>query len=558
MGHWPDYPDTTYGVVTGAELEQWDEAIYELKHLLLHVDDYGAIGDGVAFDTEAILAAIADCSAAGGGIVNCRRDGIYLVTLTGTKSVRNPSGSTGTLAYCIDIPSNVTLDLNGATLKLGAAAGDTCLIVNQIINGDATDHDVGVTNGTLDGNSVQYTAASLVQITGVARPTLYNLKLSNGTRVGVQAYGNTDGYYDRLFADSYAGNPFQFGQPFSGSTEDGATFGRIIARNTTADAINAFNFPGNVFLGVVPNCTIDTLVGKSCAAAVKVYGSQCTDVVIGKVLFENGTSSNCGVKVQTTCQRVSFGQIVCVGGSGTGFFSDTDCVDISIGSYIGNGNGTAGTSPDLWIDGTRFSVGTAHVRNAGAQGATVRATAVDARIGTLIAVNAGQITGAASGSSIGLSTLAGSCTVDDLVCVDDQGTRTMLRGLSVDNASAVLRVLNYKWSSSASGGAPWNGWSGDDVLVFNPRIGTDKLAGELSPAGAATTTAVSNNNITIVGTYVQPIIEIVPLNAAAQTLGIPRVTFTAGTMTFNHAAAAGTEKYSWRIVAYRKSTTQAA
>ena len=65
--------------------------------------------------------------------------------------------------------------------------------------------------------------------------------------------------YDELYAQDFAGNPFQFGQPYASKQEDSATFGKIICRDIDADAVNAFNQPGNAFLGVLSNSTIDTV-----------------------------------------------------------------------------------------------------------------------------------------------------------------------------------------------------------------------------------------------------------------------------------------------------------
>jgi hypothetical protein len=66
---WLDFPNTTTPI-TQAQLDQWDQAIYELKTVIFNPKDYGAsAGASAATNNTAIAAAVSDASAAGGGTI---------------------------------------------------------------------------------------------------------------------------------------------------------------------------------------------------------------------------------------------------------------------------------------------------------------------------------------------------------------------------------------------------------------------------------------------------------------------------------------------------------
>lgn len=517
------------------------------------VASYGAVGNGVADDTAALQAAIDAASTAGGGVVQGRKGDTYLLSQAGTKTVSLAAGGTSSQGYALSLPSNVHLDLNGATLTQGAS-GDFAFVMNASPNA-TTDTDLGLSNGVIDGNAVQHTTTPLVLLTGCTRPTVKGLRFTAGTYAGLYTYNNDQGAYDGLVADAYAGNPFMLGQPYSGKTERSASIGTVSARTITADAVNAANFPGNSFYGCLSDSSVDSILGVSCAAGVKFQGPGA-DVAIGRVLVLSvtGGTTNSGVKFQSSAVRHSIGQVLAEDQTGEGLFIEASCTDITVSNYVGKGNGTAGTNPDVWIDGTRPHVEHLRSVNAGQVGVQVRSTAVDYRLGTVVTVNSGQVAGSGTSTSTGASVAGGSGTIGDFAAVDDQGTKTMARGMDINGSAASLRVMSFKATGMS---LPIAAIASTDAIILNPKLGTDPGHGEASPAAAATSTTVSNNNIGVDAVTVQPIIEVIPLNATAQALGVVRVSFGTGSMTFHHAAADGTEKLSWRLVGYRRSTTAA-
>lgn len=62
---WADFP-TTSTPITQAQLDQFDQAIRDLKYLTYNVKDYGVIGDGTTDDTTAINSALTAATTNGG------------------------------------------------------------------------------------------------------------------------------------------------------------------------------------------------------------------------------------------------------------------------------------------------------------------------------------------------------------------------------------------------------------------------------------------------------------------------------------------------------------
>jgi parallel beta-helix repeat protein len=85
---------------------------------------------------------------------------------------------------------------------------------------------------------------------------------------------------------------------------------------------------------------------------------------------------------------------------------------------------------------------------------------------------------------------------------------------------------------------------GNTVDLFGNKLGASLMSGELTLA-AGVTTVVANSNADAKANIVM-----VPSNAAARALGLPYVSAVsrAASFTLTHAAAAGTETYSYRVL----------
>ena len=152
--------------------------------VVYNVNDYGAMGDGAADDTEAVQATINAAGEDDQATVVFEPDGIYLLGKQASQKTFSIASGSGDYDYCIDVPSNVTLDLNGATLKLKTGV-DAILLSNAVPNAD-TDTDIAILNGVIDGNSVANTEP-LIWWHGVTRLTLDNIRIKDTNHIGMLA-----------------------------------------------------------------------------------------------------------------------------------------------------------------------------------------------------------------------------------------------------------------------------------------------------------------------------------------------------------------------------------
>ena len=101
------------------------------------VKDFGAVGDGVTDDTTAIQAAISS----GAGVI-VFPPATYIVS---PQALTNPDGGTG---ICINVPSNITLSMYGATIKQASGTSGTGGVISNV---NAVSN-VNIIGGTIDGN----------------------------------------------------------------------------------------------------------------------------------------------------------------------------------------------------------------------------------------------------------------------------------------------------------------------------------------------------------------------------------------------------------------------
>lgn len=401
-----------------------------------------ATGDGTTDDGPSIRAQLG--AAAAGTTLYGGPGKTYLVgTPLTAATFKVPSGTTS-MPYILAIPSGVTLDMRGATLKLKTAT-DAVMVTNAgALTATPADTDVGLVNAVLDGNNVTLTSKALAMFTGVTKLRL-SLKLINGTHLGVNCYNVDRCDFPMLDADTFAGNPFSFGQNSpSGQDVRDCRFGTIRARNVTPDSGDPTNMPGNSIAGVFQRCSFDLIEARSCTAGVK-FEQPSADLVIGRVLTDTcgDSGGNSGFKLQgtststaTQVSRVTVGEIVATNQTGHGLWMEYSS-DCHIAAFTGKGNMTLGTGPDVWLGGFRDTVSSINSTNAGGDGVLVRTYATELRLGTVIVRNPGQVSGAAS--KMGVSVPGGTGLIRSITAVDDQGTHTMTRGVDVTGTGAIVR-----------------------------------------------------------------------------------------------------------------------
>ena len=405
------------------------------KGPIIDVRAYGAKGDGASDDRSAIQNAINAASAAGGGTVVFVPGATYLVSAAAsTKQITANSGA-GSYNYSIDVPSNVTLDFRGATLKL--ASGTDAVLLSNRNSANTTDSNIAIVNAFLDGNNATLTNKALVWFVGVTDLT-FNARIQNTTHIAAQFANITRLYSTKMEAVNVVGQAFFIGSVATNGDVRDSYIGDITTSNITAESQP--NFPGNPVAAIMTNSRIGSIEAKRSDAGIKIYWT--TDrLSIGSVLLQDGgslTSSNSGFKVQgdgtNNPKNVSVGSVTAQGQYGSGLYilyADSTHID----SYNGNGNALLGSYPDAWIAGTSTSVGQIHSINAGNIGVEIRSDASNYHLGALDIRDPGR---AATGAAISVD--GGTGVIDTVNALDDQGTPTMTRALDVHDPSANIRV----------------------------------------------------------------------------------------------------------------------
>lgn len=107
---WPIPGDADYASKTAAVISEVDASVGNMRLGIFNVRDYGAAGDGVTDDTDAIQDAIDAAEAAGGGIIDYT--GHHLLTLRSTLTLSSA-------AYCLMVKSdNIKFRGKGRTTAL--------------------------------------------------------------------------------------------------------------------------------------------------------------------------------------------------------------------------------------------------------------------------------------------------------------------------------------------------------------------------------------------------------------------------------------------------------
>jgi hypothetical protein len=130
--------------------------------------DYGARGDGVADDRAAIQLAINAANSVGGGMIWLKSDETYIVSITG--------------GVALTIYPNITIDGNGATIKLADSAGNYETIFSGATAG-ADLSNVTIKNLTIDQNGTNNTITSTGQLTGNPR---FAIRIYAGQHIRIQ------------------------------------------------------------------------------------------------------------------------------------------------------------------------------------------------------------------------------------------------------------------------------------------------------------------------------------------------------------------------------------
>ena len=388
----------------------------------LNIRDFGAVGDGVTNDVAAIQSALNAAATLKRRVIGNKGD-VYLVLSQGTKNFMT-SSVTG-LAYCLEIPTGVTFDLRGATLKSNSDA----VIISNKLSATNTDTDIVLENGVLDGGSVLLIEKPFIFFYGVTGLVMRNITVQNTKHLVSTLTNIANSYFDNLTAKNVVGNSWQFGLPTVGQDVRDSYIGSIFSYDITPESEPMV--PGNGFIGNLVRCTVGTIFCRNVGSGVKIQqGSHNITINTVDIRLTNNTNLNSGFKIQGTSgenvYNVVVGTVKASEQRGCGLYVEY-AKDVRISQYFGENNAITGEYPDFWLSGVNTSVDNVWSKNSGGTGVLVRADATRYQLGNVTVIESGN---AVNSSAVFLS--GGSeGVINTLNVQDEQATKTTQFALNV-------------------------------------------------------------------------------------------------------------------------------
>lgn len=386
-----------------------------------------------------IQRAVNAASHGGGGTVIGTPGQIYGLTPRRKYLSLDPSGGVAQFAVCVQIPSHVTLDMQGSTLRLlGPEEG--ALIANHNLRGSGPrDTSLGLVNAVLDGGDLSNQGTAMLQMAYVDNLSLRGVRIIRGQYVGGWIYNARSSVFDDLEADGFVGEPWLLGAATGVDNHiyDSA-FGRLAARGVRSHP-NDYYFPGNSFVFVLSRCTIDSITAIDCAAGIKIQ-SPTEDVRIRAVSTVRcgDAGSNSGLKLQGDTQspvkRVTVDEVRATGQTGSGLYLEGS-LDCTVGSFKGVGNSTNGAYPDVWVGGTRDRISTLISDQCGGTGVVIRPNAHGYALGEVRVTNPNVAPIPTATAAIAV--FGGSGALGHVTCEETEDPADMLVGVDVNSPTAV-------------------------------------------------------------------------------------------------------------------------
>lgn len=481
------------------------------------LEDHGAVGDGVTDDRANLQSVLNALSVRGGGVVYGVQGKTYLVKAKGgsTKSVGSVSRS-----YGLEIPDDVIIDLQGATIK--AFAGVNYVLLSNVTTATGTNnnHNLGIINGIVNYDQASSAGTAMgVAFYGVRKLRLDQLEVKNGYNIAMDLEGCDQFDIGTLVFRACTGAAFYVG----GATASGGaecTQGSIasVTCYDTVDHPTNPGLPGNPVLLNASYAQIGEFKAFNSDAGIKITNGH--DVQIGRVLYQDGNTQNSGLKVQGAnetqlVERWTFGEVICLDCGGTGLFLIW-CRDVQIGSYIGKGNVTLGLDSDASLSGDRIKIGNFSSIDSGRialEQSTSTGTnfnrSPSCTIDNALILNPWAV--ATSGSATGMTITNGTMKIGYLSMVDDRATPTMIRYFGNSSQGKEQSIVIDEFYGRAGANNPdfyltglENGWVGrPDVCPLNFAGGTLTLTAPSVGTGRTATASVAVFAATDVGKLIK-------------------------------------------------------
>ena len=299
-------------------------------------ESFGARGDGATDDTVALQAALDTLNEVRG-----KPGATYLV--------RRKAGK----RYCLAWKSNMRWIGNGSVIKLAnneytPSVGCSVFMTLGVDDAPATITTNTYFSGIVDGNYQNQSA--IVAAGNFFTPTIYVNKIANtewditvrnGNVLGFYTTGSNSEIYDnRLRARIEASNG-------GGISLNGTRWqvSEIYAKDILWVDNNSVQ--GNPFIVTIDDSNVGQIYAENFGYGVK-FQNGCENVTVGQIVAKQGAGSSTqkdrAVKFQGTSgtpnKNISVGSIVAQGMEPGGLYI-YECDRITIGSYIGSGNGSS-------------------------------------------------------------------------------------------------------------------------------------------------------------------------------------------------------------------------
>jgi hypothetical protein len=301
-------------------------------------ESFGARGDGVTDDTVALQAALDTLNEVRG-----KPGATYLV--------RRKAGK----RYCLLWKSNMRWVGNGSVIKLAnseyvSSVGCSVLMTLGVDDAPATITTNTYFEGIVDGN---YQNQGTITVAGnFFTPTVYVNKIANTEWDITVRNGNVLAFYTTGSSAEIYDNRLRARVEASrggGVSLNGTRWqvSEVYAKDILWVDNNSVQ--GNPFIATISDSNVGQIYAENFGYGVK-FQDGCENVTIGQIVAKQGAGSSTqkdrGVKFQGTSatpnKNISVGNIVVQGMQPGGLYIyETD--RITIGSYIGSGNGTNGS-----------------------------------------------------------------------------------------------------------------------------------------------------------------------------------------------------------------------
>lgn len=531
----------------------------------MNVHWFGAQGSaGSSNDAQYIQWAF-DAAAAVGAEVQFNAGIVYLVQKMGTLT-----GALG-YSYCLLLRNGQRVNLRGATIRLAGRQDGACVMVNENLNNPAAPDRIRLFGGTIDGSGPAQVVA------GAWTLNFYNLVDSSITDLTI-----INAYWAGLFVVNAVrlevlsvsvlnargnGMCFQVCRSFRGDH----LFASGVAAEPNGDA------QGNPFIFTFLDDTssagasIGTVVVENCAAPIKFQSAAAAGglISVDSIRVIGGSLSNnaghSGVKLQGTptvpLSNVRIGSVICTNLPTIALYFYY-ANDMHIGSYQGYKNGS-GSNPDykelsdiLLIDSSNVRIDAVSVR--ACKGPPLNTQAQVKRAGYW-SIGSLQVR---DPQGYPISLLAGRGHIGILDFEDGAtATHDVLRvePPQPDDMSTSIVVGQLRTNRAINGKELQDWWSDSTGAM---RIESATFGGQNATCGeqvlSGTSTSVAAASCAIISCLgacqpVRPLVEVVPLNAAAAALGPLLVSVAVAPQTgftITHASAPPGAKVRWRVVGY--------